>query len=145
MRDRDAERLGDCDRRAHARHKRIRHTGLSERYDLLAAAAEDEAVAALEAHRSRVSHRAADQNPVDVILRHAVLSEPLAHIDQLRAGPHLAQKTVINQIVIDDGIRAPQLLEPPQRNQAAAAAGPDQYDRAVFLIIFAHFRSLTLP
>ena len=136
--DRDTESLGNRNRRAHARHKRIRHGRLPERKDFLAATAEDETVASLETHRSRVFLRAANQNLIYIILRHAVSAEPLAHIDQLRAGLCLIQQSVIDQVVIDDGVRAPQLLESPQRDQAAAAAGPDQYDSSICLIVHTH-------
>ena len=53
---------------------------------LLAAAAEDVGVAALEAHDGEPLERPVDEDPVDLGLRHRVVGRALADVDDLDVG-----------------------------------------------------------
>ena len=61
------------------------------RGDLLAAAAVDERVAALEADDAQAAPRALDEDLVDLVLRHGVVSGALSDVDDLDVGSELAE------------------------------------------------------
>jgi hypothetical protein len=56
-----------------------------QRVDLLAAAAEDERIAAFQAQHALARERALDEERIDRFLAHRVIGPPLADVDALRA------------------------------------------------------------
>ena len=87
MGDRDAGVGGHSDRRRDAGHHLERDAGGRERFRLLAAAPEDERVAALEANDAFALARLGDEQVVDLLLAEAgaaLLRRVLADEDALR-------------------------------------------------------------
>ena len=76
VRNGDAGRLGNRGDRRDAGHELERHARPDERERLLAAAAEHERVAALEAHHAAAAPAVRDEQRVDVVLADAVARDP---------------------------------------------------------------------
>ncbi|MCX6624983.1 MAG: hypothetical protein NTY38_28770, partial [Acidobacteria bacterium] len=83
MSERDAGISGDAERRGYARNHFEGDAGGRERFHLLAAAAEDEGIAALEADDGLPLARLFDQHGGDLLLRKCVRGALLAHVDAL--------------------------------------------------------------
>ena len=103
-RDRDAGRGRRGHRRRDAGHHLERHTGVAERHGLLAAAPEDERVAALQPHHRPVAGGELDEQGVDQLLGHAPAG-PLADVDQLGVRPRQGEHAVADQGVVHDDVR----------------------------------------
>src|SRR6185312_65279 len=88
-------------------HHLERHTGRSERLRLLAAATEDERVAALETHHALTLARKPHEQRVDLILTRGWRAAALPHVVQFRVGPHRAvsHDARIHQRVVHHGVR----------------------------------------
>ena len=120
-----AERGGD------AGHHLAGDAGCGQGLRLLAAAAEDERVAALQAHHALAFAGEPHQQFVDLLLLHAVVGAGLADEDALGVAPGELQHLLGAEPVVDDDIG---LAEQPQRAErqqvAGARAGADQVDDA---------------
>jgi hypothetical protein len=89
------------DRRADARNDFEGHARGGERFGLLAAASEDERVAALETHHAAPPPRVPDEQRVDLLLRQRVVAAGLAREDPARARS-FAQQAPVDEPVVDD-------------------------------------------
>ena len=67
--------------RGHAGHDLERNAGVGQRFGLFAAAAEDERIAALEAHDGEAAARALDQHGADLVLGEGVGGFLLADVE----------------------------------------------------------------
>ena len=98
-----------------------------ERLDLLAAAPEDEGVAALEAHDALALLGQAHQQVVDVLLRHRVLRALLAGVDALGVRAHEVEDRPRDQPVVDHDVGALHEAQRAEGEQVRiAGAGADQ-------------------
>gem|GEM_PF-3377343 len=98
-----------------------------ERVDLLAAAPEDERVAALQAHHALAFAREAHQQVIDVLLRQRVLRALLAGVDALGLQAHQVEDRLRHQAVVHHHVG---LLHEAQRAEGEqvriARTGADQ-------------------
>ncbi len=117
---------------ADARNQGIGNPGSLQGLDFLAAPAEDEAVAALQAHHALSLFCLMHQQGIDLLLRHAVLSAALSHIKGTGRGGHFRKQHRIQQIIINHNIGLPDGLQPRQGAEVPAAAGTDQNDLSLF-------------
>jgi hypothetical protein len=85
-----------------------RHARGCERFALLPAPAEDEGVAALEAHDALARAPVLDQQRVDAVLRHGVGGGLLADVDRLHVRAAVGQKLGVSEVVVNDDIRCGQ-------------------------------------
>jgi len=79
-----------------------------ERLDLLAAAAEDERIAALQAHDAPALARQAHHQRVDLVLAEGVVVLFLADVDALGPGPGEFDERRRDQVVVQDSVRLAQ-------------------------------------
>ena len=123
-------RVGRCgDTRRDAGDDLEGDLGLGERLGLLAAAAEDERVAALEADDDFALPSAIDQQIGDLILGHARCAGLLAHVEQLGFGSGERQGAAWDQAVVNDHVGGDDQLERPRRHQPRVpGARADQVD-----------------
>ena len=121
VRDRDARERGRGQRARHARDDRKRHIVFQQVFALLAAAAEQVAVAALEPHDLLARLRQPHEDLVDLILRHGVMVVFLADVDALGPLRDQAEDVLIHQPVVYDRVRAGDGLRACDGQQAAAA------------------------
>ena len=100
-------------------------------FQLLAAAAENEGVAALEADDAPVFLGQLDQEIVDFVLGQGVLGGFLAGVDDLGAGLGQVQDAVADEMVINQDIRLADEAGRPQGQQiGVAGAAANQIDGA---------------
>ena len=85
--------------------------GLAQRLRLLAAAAEDERVAALEAHDERAARGRARSAPRRLVLRQRDVARALARVDQQAVRAREVEQRVAGEAVVDDHVGAPQQLQ----------------------------------
>lgn len=104
MGQRDVRRRGAALRRRDPRHDLERYTGALERLGFLAAAAEDERVAALEPDHGASGAGEPHQHAVDLRLRHAMMARLLADIDAGRPLGNKAEYFRRDQPIIDHDI-----------------------------------------
>ncbi len=78
-----------------------RNVFLHQQFQFLAAPAEEEGVAALEPHHVLAGLSLLQQDAVDFLLGHRVISSLLAHIDALGGGRNQAENLLAYQPVID--------------------------------------------
>jgi hypothetical protein len=98
---------------------------VGEGLSFLAATAEDEGVAALEAHDVEAQSGLGDQQSIDLRLGARVLVGAFASVDQLGIRAALAQKRIVDQGVVEDDIgslEAAQGFEGQQLRVAGASA-----------------------
>ena len=121
---RDARVGRRADRGRDARHDFERDAGAAQHPQFLAAAAEDERVAALEAHDRAAAARVFDQQGVDPRLRHRRAAAFLADVDarRRRDAPAPARRPT-------PGRRAARRRLPAARAVRAASAAPDRPGR----------------
>src|SRR5205807_4292319 len=101
-----------------------------ERERLLAAAAEDERVAALQPDDAPAPATQLDQQVVDLLLRQRMPVRLLARIDSLGFRGREGDDTGVGQAVVHERVAALQQLTAANREQAGIArTGPDQVDR----------------
>ena len=81
-------------------HDLERHVGCMQRQRLLAASAEDQRVAALEADHALSGTRQAYQQGVDVFLCHAMMGAGLADKDALGVTPRHVQHLIGHEAVV---------------------------------------------
>ena len=94
-----------------------------ERLQLLAAAPEDEGIAALEPHHAPALFRMLDQQGVDFLLRAADRARRLAHADSLRIAPCEIEHRGGHQSIVQDYIGILQRAQRLER-QEFRIAGP---------------------
>ena len=97
------------------------HRGRRERQRLLAPAAEDERVAALEPHHPLSRRAVLDQQRADLLLRHQVVAAPLARVDHQRVRPRVLQQLLGDEPVVHNDVGRPQQRQPLGRNEAGVA------------------------
>ena len=117
MRDRNARGRGRGYRRGHARNDLELYIFLFQRLYLLAAASEDEGVAALEAHDVLSFERFFDEYLLYLALRHGVASAFLADVYLLCALGHHREHSVADEPVEYYRVGALHDLAPAQRQQ----------------------------
>ena len=100
---------GRGDGGADAGHNFKGQSGLRQRKALFPAATEDEAIPPFQAHNLTTGLHAADEERVDLGLRHHIPLVPLfADKDALGLRPNFVQKLLGDQAVVDDDIGCPQ-------------------------------------
>ncbi len=98
---------------------------------LLAAAAEDERVAALQANHDAALGGVLGEELVDAPLRNGVHRRLLAHVDELGVGRRQGEHRVVGEAVVDDHVGARERVGAVTREQAGVAgAAADQVDGA---------------
>ena len=108
-------------------HDVERDAGALEREHLLAAAAEDERIAALQPHDAPPAARRADHDAVNRLLRHRLAPGALADEEPLRL-PRVAQDPVVDERVVQHEIGRAQPRERLARQQRRIA-GPGADER----------------
>ena len=127
VRDGDAGIGRHRDGRRDARHDLERQAVLLEQQPLLAAAAEDKRVAALEAHDRLAFFCLIDEQLVDVRLLHRVVARGLADVDELRIARRPAEDAVIREAVVDDDLGLLQAVHCLEADEAVVPrTRPDQ-------------------
>ena len=127
VRDGDAGIGRHRDGRRDARHDLERQAVLLEQQPLLAAAAEDKRVAALEAHDRLALFCLIDEQLVDVRLLHRVVARGLADVDELRIARRPAEDAVIREAVVDDNLGLLQAIHCLEADEAVVPrTRPDQ-------------------
>jgi hypothetical protein len=121
VRHRDAGVGGDRHRGAHPGHDLERDPGLREGQRLLAAPAEHERVAALQAHHEPTGAGVLDQERVDPGLRQAVGARVLAREDAEGARRRLVEQRRVDQAIVDDHARSAEDLDPAHGHEARIA------------------------
>ncbi len=116
--------------RRHAGHDLERNPGGAECKRLLAAAAEDERIAALQPHHRLVAAAQLQQQGVDRLLGHRVLAGTLAGVVALAAVPGEGHDAIVDQAVVDQGVAGLD-QRPSADGQKPGVAGPgtDQVHR----------------
>jgi hypothetical protein len=115
---------------ADARHDFERHASGRQRVRLLAAPAEHERIAALEAHDTPPVPRVLDQQRVDLLLWQRVMAARLPGKDATRAR-RLAKQLPGHQAVVDDHLGAAKQFETAHGHESRiAGTRADQRDRS---------------
>ena len=103
----------------------------AQRIELLAATAEDERIAALEANHRLAGLGALDQQRVDLVLRHAVRALGLADRDQLGLAPRVIEHALADQAIVENHVGGFQRAHRLHGEQLGiAGAGADQQHAA---------------
>ena len=111
------------------RHDLELDPGRAQRFALLAAAAEDERVAALEPHDALARRGRLDQPLADLLLRHRGHAGLLADVDQLGVSRAPVERARRDQAVVEDRVGDGDQLQRSRRHQPRVAGpGPDQVD-----------------
>ena len=114
-----------------ARHHLVGNAVRTQVFQLFAAAAEHERVAALEPHHSAPAAGMLEHQPMDLPLRGVVVSGLLADFDALGVAPRQRQHLGADQPVVQDHVGFVQGAQAAQGKQAQITrAGADQHDRA---------------
>ena len=104
----------------------------AQEIDLLAAAAEHERIAALEAHDVFAALRMLDEQLVDLFLRGAAAADELADVETRGIAAREIEHFGGHEAVVHDDIRLLQRAQTLQRHEAGIArAGADQHDVSV--------------
>jgi hypothetical protein len=115
-------RRGNRGERRHAGHDLVVDPGLAQHLDLLAPAAEDERVAALQADDVQIASEL-DEQPVDLCLPETVAA------DAERIGGRLVDDLLGDEPVVDHGVAGAKPLQPAHRDQArVSGACTDERD-----------------
>jgi hypothetical protein len=115
------------DPRRYPRHHLEADAGGGERLRLLAAAAEHERVAALQAHDPVPGSSELDELRVDLLLRGSRCPRLLAHVAELGVGARALECTGRDQAVVEDHLRrGDQLQSTPSHQPGIARASADQ-------------------
>ena len=131
MGQRDAGIRGDPIRRGHTRHDLERDPVVGERFEFLAAAAEDERVTALQAHDTFAFAGEPDEQRADAILRQRVAVAFLADVDELGARSRQRNDFRRHQPVVNDRVGTLDHSQRAQRQQfGVARTSADERDAA---------------
>ena len=129
--DRDAGVGAGRDAGRDPRHDLELDPGLAQRLALLAAAAEDERVAALQPHHALARPRRLDQPLADLLLRHRGHAGRLADVDQLGVLARPVERPRRDQPVVVDRVgRADQLQRARRHQPRIAGPGADEVDES---------------
>ena len=110
------------------------------------AAAEDERVAALQAHDPPAATAVRDERRVDLVLGHGGAPGGLARVEQLGAGPAEGQQPLGAEAVVDDDVGALQRVAARRGDQARVAGpGADQVDHPAHRRTWATTAAATRP
>ena len=111
-----------------AGHDVVGHAGLLQRQRFLAAAAEDERIAALQPHDAAAAPRGADHQRLNRRLRHRMTAGALADEEPLRPA-RVAENAVVDERVVEHEVGGAQPRDRRPRQQAGiAGTGADQRD-----------------
>ena len=124
MGQRNSRRRGAALRRGDAGDDLIGNAGALEFGRFLAAAAENEGVAALQPHHGPAGAAEPHQHLVDFFLRHRMEAGLLADIDPGRAIPDRGEDAVRHEPVVDDDIGLPRSPAPPSSVSSSGSPGP---------------------
>ncbi len=130
MRQRNAQARHATRRGGDAGHDLEGNAVRREALRLLAAAAEDEGIAALEADDVAAAAGELDEQSVDLVLRHRMRVRRLAHEDPHRSRRDELENVLRDEAVVDDDLRLgeePLCLE--GHELGVAGTGSDQMDR----------------
>ena len=131
MRERNAGVCGASCGSGYARHDFEAHAGSRERFELLAAAAEDERIAALEPAHALALLRELHEQRVDLVLRHLRVAGRLADVDALSVAPREIEDLGRHEPVVQNHVCILQRSQRAQRQQPRiAGTGADQHDFA---------------
>ena len=129
VRDGDTGAFRRGDGRSDAGHDFVGDAVRQQRFDFLAAAAEQKRVAALEAHDVASVQRFAHDQGFDLALRHGVTAAFLAHVDAARGAGHQRQHAVADEAVEDHDFGAFQNFASAAGEQTGIArTGADEPD-----------------
>ena len=127
LRDRDAGVRRCRDARRHARHDFEVQPRGAQQLRLLAAATEDERVAALQPHDLAAGARVAQQQLVRRLLRDLRPAADLADVDELGVRTGAAERAVGDQLVVEDHVGARDELQRAGGHEAeVAGSGADE-------------------
>ena len=105
-----------------------------EGLQLLAAAPEDEGVAALKANHPFAQARLGDEDIVDLVLGHRMAARGLAHVDTVGIAAREVEHAVADQPVVDDDVGLFQKALAPQGDEVRRSRpGADDMDDAVLI------------
>ena len=104
VRQRNAGVRRDAQRRGDAGNDFERHAGLGQRFGLLAAASEQERIAALQTDHVPATPRAVDEHGADLVLRVHAIGFLLADVDALGVGGGESEQRRGSQVVEEHGI-----------------------------------------
>ncbi len=126
---RHPERRGATGRRRDARHDFEAQTVRNQMFGFLAAATEEIRIAALEPDHGPPTFRQADQQRVDLRLRHRMASRLFADADPCGSGRDQGEDRGRDEPVVDDDVGLVQKSARLDRQQIGiAGAGPDEID-----------------
>src|SRR5262249_59203575 len=115
------------DRRADARYYLHRNPCARAGEDFLPTPAEDEGIAAFEAHDEPPGLGVMDQDRVDGRLLEVVTARRLACEDAERSGRRVVEELVADELIVDDDVGAAQPPEPFQGDELRVA-GPGTHE-----------------
>ena len=121
MRQRNLDGRCSAQRGRNARHDFNSHVRLAQRFDFLAAATEDERIAALEAHHALARHGGLNHAAVDFVLRHRMLALGLADMDDLGGGRDQLHDAFADQPVSKHDFRRSDFTRSANRQQVGIA------------------------
>ncbi len=131
VRDRNARVGGGGNGGGDAGHDDVRHAGGPQGFAFLAAAAEDERIAALEPNDTPAGLGFFNEQRLDLGLRHRVVLGPLARVDPPAVVAAVAEQHRIRQCVVDDRVaRGEQFPAADGEETRVAGAGTDERHRA---------------
>ena len=114
-----------------AGHHLERHAVLDQGFDFLAAAAEDEGIAALQAQGALAFLGEAHQQQVDLLLRHGMVVALLADVDALGIAPAHVEDGLRYQAVVDDDVGLLHQTQGAEGQQVRiSGTGADEVDLA---------------
>ncbi len=136
MRQRNVRVARATERSGDSRHHFERDALLRQRFDLFAAAAENERVAALQPHDPIPGAGGVDQHLVDRLLTHRVKLTSLSDVHASRVASRHRNHVRRNQVVVKHDVRAFETLQRLQRQQSGIARSrPDQRNESRRLLI----------
>ena len=128
--------------RGHARDDLEGDAVVDEFLGLLAAAAEDEGVAALEPRHDLALFRLPDDEAIDLVLGQRVAASLLAHVDELGIGPAMLQQPLVGEIIVDHHVGLLDAVQALDRDEAGVAGpGADEVDFARWYELIAQMKN----
>ena len=111
-----------------------------EMVHLLAEATEDAGVAALESDGQATLPRFADQDGIDLILRHRMDAATLADRNDLRGGGNFGQQGIARQGVMDHDVGLLEQTKPPDGDQIGGPRSGTDKDHSADVAIYHLFK-----
>ena len=128
MRQGNARKFRRRDGGSHARDDAAGGARPCERGKFLPAPSEYKGIAPLETHGERVFVCAADEQGVDLLLRHGVRPRPFSDGNGFAMRGNEGQERLVQQRIVDDAVGAAQELRAPDGDEPLAAARAHQND-----------------